>query len=204
MSFFKKVGKILGTAAPILGTILGGPLGLAGGKILGTILGVDGTDEAALEAALKNNPEALAKVKLAEFEMKVELQKIALQAESISAEKEINNLAQVNRTIRAETKSEDAYVRRWRPTFGYTICFAWAVQFLSSATAILYSAFSSNPAAGLLAENVIKWNASTMPLWAIALPILGVSVYKRSQDKMIQMKQEPKGVISSVKELVHG
>jgi len=37
-------------------------------------------------------------------------------------------LQQVNQTIRAESVSDDAYVRRMRPTFGYIMAFTWAAQ----------------------------------------------------------------------------
>ena len=37
-------------------------------------------------------------------------------------------LSEVNRSLRVEAQSQDAYVRRWRPTFGYAVAAAWVVQ----------------------------------------------------------------------------
>jgi len=39
----------------------------------------------------------------------------------LEIQRENQILAKVNATIRAEAASEDAYVRRWRPTFGYAV-----------------------------------------------------------------------------------
>ena len=46
----------------------------------------------------------------------------------LSAETDQTWLEQVNRTIRAEAQSDDPYVRRMRPTFGYIMALTWAAQ----------------------------------------------------------------------------
>src|SRR5258708_4330511 len=46
-------------------------------------------------------------------------------------------IEQVNTSLRAEVTSEDKYVRRMRPTFGYIIAVTWAAQMLAVAAVIL-------------------------------------------------------------------
>ena len=72
------VKSILGTAAPIIGTLIGGPAGTAVGSLVASALGVENTPHA-IEQELKNNPEALVKLKQLEFENQVQLKKIAFE-----------------------------------------------------------------------------------------------------------------------------
>lgn len=72
------VKQLIGSAAPVLGTALGGPAGTVVGTLISTALGVENTPEA-VEATIKNNPDALVKLKELELTHKVELEKIALE-----------------------------------------------------------------------------------------------------------------------------
>lgn len=84
-------------------------------------------------------------------------------------------LAQINQSLRTEAVSEDAYVRRWRPTFGYAVAATWT----STMTAISW-AIIAEP---VQAPAIIAALVNTSPIWGIALGVLGVAVVKRSQDK---------------------
>jgi hypothetical protein len=77
--------------------------------------------------------------------------------------------------MRAEIKSEDAYIRRMRPTFGYVMALRWAAQMLGVAYIMI---FKTNDA--IIVINAIE---SLGTIWAVALSVLGVYVYKRSEDK---------------------
>lgn len=66
---WKNISKIVGKAAPLLGTALGGPAGAAIGSMVANALGVENTPDAVAEA-VKNNPEAVLKLK--EFELQNE------------------------------------------------------------------------------------------------------------------------------------
>ena len=57
-----KIRELIGDAAPVVGTLLGGPAGTAVGGLVAKALGVDNTPEA-IEEVLKNNPDALVKIK---------------------------------------------------------------------------------------------------------------------------------------------
>ena len=70
------IKELIGTSAPVIGTLLGGPAGGAVGGLIGKALGVENTPEA-IEAELRNNPDAL--IRLKELENSKEL--AILQAE---------------------------------------------------------------------------------------------------------------------------
>lgn len=62
---WKDVGKTVASIAPILGTVLGGPVGLiagAAGSLIANALGVE-SDPSAVQAAVAADPEAIVKLK---------------------------------------------------------------------------------------------------------------------------------------------
>ncbi len=86
-----------------------------------------------------------------------------------------NNLAEINKSLRAEVASEDKYVRRMRPTFGYLMAFTWGAQMFGIAYVII---FDTDKAGVVMAA---MGNLSA--IWAVGLSVLGIYVYKRSEDK---------------------
>lgn len=84
-------------------------------------------------------------------------------------------IEQVNTSLRAEAASNDAYVRRMRPTFGYIMAFTWAAQMLAIAFVIL-----EEPDKAL---NVMNAMGNLDTIWTVGLSVLGIYVYKRSQEK---------------------
>lgn len=73
------ISKVVGSVAPTIGTLLGGPAGAAVGSLVSTALGVN-NDQASVSAALQNDPDALVKIKELELNTKVQLQQIAADA----------------------------------------------------------------------------------------------------------------------------
>jgi hypothetical protein len=96
-------------------------------------------------------------------------------------EKDAETVRQVNQSLRAEVVSEDPYVRRMRPTFGYLMAFTWAAQMLGLAYVIVFDT----------AKSVMVLNAmgSLSAIWAVGLSVLGIYVYKRSEDKKTSADQ---------------
>jgi len=88
---------------------------------------------------------------------------------AIRAQREEAALTQVNRTMRAEVTSDDAYVRRWRPTFGYAVALTWTE----------------------FAGEILAAMTNLSMIWGIALSILGINVAKRSRDKEIAAGRLP-------------
>lgn len=85
-------------------------------------------------------------------------------------------LSEINQSLRAEAASGDAYVRRMRPTFGYLMALTWAAQMFGIAYVIM---FETDKAGVVMAA---MGNLSA--IWAVGLSVLGIYVYKRSDEKM--------------------
>lgn len=88
---------------------------------------------------------------------------------------ERQTLAEVNRSLRAEVASDDAYVRRMRPTFGYVLAFSWCAQM----GALAWVTVTDPARAGAVIESM----ASLGTIWTVGLSVLGIYVYKRSEEK---------------------
>jgi hypothetical protein len=84
-------------------------------------------------------------------------------------------IREVNATIREEAKSDDAYVRRMRPTFGYVMAVTWGLQMTAIAwTIVVEPQYAKEVGDSLAALTVI---------WSVGLSVLGVYVWKRSAEK---------------------
>ncbi|RAU23815.1 hypothetical protein CU669_01625 [Paramagnetospirillum kuznetsovii] len=120
--------------------------------------------------------DALAAVK-ADPALALQLQQAWMGHELALVQEESRQLAEINATMRVEALAEDAYVRRWRPTFGYAMAITWTATMASVSWAIV-----AQPAQ---APSIIAALVNTSPIWGIALAVLGVSVVKRSHDKAL-------------------
>lgn len=79
------IKELIGTAAPTVGTLLGGPAGFAAGSLIASALGVEDTPEA-IEKELRTNPSALLKLKELESDERIQELK-AMNADRDSARK---------------------------------------------------------------------------------------------------------------------
>ncbi len=87
-------------------------------------------------------------------------------------------LKEVNQSLRAEIASQDIYVRRMRPTFGYLMALTWAAQMFGVAYIMVFETDKSSL--------VIEAIESLSAIWAVGLSVLGIYVYKRSEDKRLK------------------
>lgn len=74
------IGNLVGKAAPLVGTLLGGPAGAAVGAMVANVLGVP-NDPESVNSALAGNPEAYARITELQINAKVQLQQLAVTAE---------------------------------------------------------------------------------------------------------------------------
>ena len=74
-----------------------------------------------------------------------------------------------------EKASEDAFVSRMRPTFGYIMAFTWLAQMGAIAWVIVADPVQATP--------IITAMSSLATIWPDVLSVLGIYVYKRSEDK---------------------
>lgn len=72
-----KVSKIVSKAAPLVGTLIGGPAGGTIGALVASTLGTEPTEESILKE-LQMNPDALLKVKELEIRNKEKLEELAV------------------------------------------------------------------------------------------------------------------------------
>ncbi|MBI4031057.1 MAG: ribokinase [Proteobacteria bacterium] len=83
--------------------------------------------------------------------------------------------SEINKSLRAEVTSDDKYVRRMRPTFGYLMAATWAAQMFGVAYIMV---FRTDHAAV-----VMQAVESLSMIWTVGLSVLGIYVYKRSEEK---------------------
>ena len=84
------IKELIGTSAPVLGTLLGGPASGAVGGLISKVLGVDNTPEA-IELALMNNPDALLKIKELETSKELAILQAELENKRIDVGSVIDN-----------------------------------------------------------------------------------------------------------------
>lgn len=184
----KSLSAAVSKGAPLLGSLIGTPATGAAIGMIAKALGTDANPDA-INKRLQNDPEAPAKLQALENEHQQALTRMVLEAES-------TRLAEVNQTMRAEAASNDAYVRRWRPTFGYLTALAWIIQ----CVAIAWSIVATPEQAGVVAQAV----TALTPMWGIALAMLGVNATCRSRDKQVAAGQQPSGFMDAVVKRVGG
>lgn len=187
---WSKVGDFLKSALPIAASALtGGSAGLVG-ALISSAMGVDESPDAVL-AELKRDPDAILKYKLTELETNRDVVIAAQQAE-------LQKLQTVNDTIQIEINSGDKFVRRWRPFYGYCVAISWLIQMIGFTFVFGYTAIKNPDKLMLVIQQFAVLSGSLMPLWGIALTVLGVSVHQRSKDKQSGLEDKAKGILSKL------
>ncbi len=186
MSKWKKLAAAVAPVAPLLGTALGGPAGGLVASMIANKLGVV-EDENNLVRVISDKHDTLRD----------------LEDENRRALTDMVGLAiEVNKTMQVEAKAEDAFVRRWRPFFGYTVAGTWALQFLTLlacfAWATWMSANNDSASGKVVFDGAVAFIQASLVMWSVALPILGVSIHQRSRDKARANGLEPQGIIAGL------
>jgi len=96
MSAWDKIKDVVGSVAPMAGSMLAGPAGGAVGSMLASALGVDNTPDA-VAAAIKSDPQAA--VKIREIEAQLEQTRLEVRGQA----------------VQAEASGESWLQRNWRP-----------------------------------------------------------------------------------------
>lgn len=124
--------------------------------------------------ALEEVDKAIKRGQITDTEM-IEANRHVEKVTEMRLEQEASKLSEINQSLRAEIISEDKYVRRMRPTFGYFMALTWAAQMLGIAYVIVFETDRSG--------EVLNAMSSLSAIWAVGLSVLGIYVYKRSEDK---------------------
>lgn len=115
---WKDLAATVGKAAPLLGTLIGGPAGAAVGGIVASVLGTAATPDA-VSQALAVNPDAAVKLAQLESDERVRLQQMtfAHADAEIAAARDV--VAAVNTTMQTEAKADHWPTYSWRPFIGF-------------------------------------------------------------------------------------
>lgn len=109
-----KVKQYVGSAAPVVGSLLGGPAGSATGSLVASWLGVEDNPEKVLER-LQTDPQAMVEIKRMESQERQQLRELEHQAALAKLADRQHQHEQQQETIRNGDSAEDEYVRRTRP-----------------------------------------------------------------------------------------
>lgn len=142
------IGNVVGKAAPLVGTLLGGPAGAAVGAMVANALNVP-NDPEAVNSVLLGNPDALVKIQELQINAKVQLQQLTVTAAE-------NELKYANAQYDAEAADRDSARKlaalqpsdRVRPTITFimlggsifiivAVMTGWALDVITNVTAAL-------------------------------------------------------------------
>lgn len=137
--------------------------------------------------AAKAASEALASVETLPPERIAEANRHLEALARIDSDDYRETVREVNASLRAEAASEDRYVRRMRPTFGYVMAATWAAQMGAVAWVVVASPQD--------AASVIEALGALSVVWSVGLSVLGVYVFKRSADKALAAGHAPTPLI---------
>lgn len=116
---WRDIASVVGKAAPLLGTLLTGPVGsaVAVGGMIASALGT-GNNPEEVSAAL-GNPDNLVKLRQIESDQKVRLQELATDQAKAELAARTAELQAVNATMQAEAVSNHWPTYTWRPFIGF-------------------------------------------------------------------------------------
>ena len=106
---------------------------------------------------------------------KLPTNKELLQSITEVEKRDSEKIEQINTSLQTEILSQDKYVRRMRPTFGYIMAISWFIQMTIIAISVI-----TNPQ---ISGEIISSFAELSVMWSVGLSVLGVYVYKRSGEK---------------------
>lgn len=84
---WKDLAGVVGKAAPMLGTLIGGPAGAAVGGLIASALGTQATPDA-IESAIASNPDALIKLRQIEADRSVRFQELITEQAKVEIQTE--------------------------------------------------------------------------------------------------------------------
>jgi|GEM_PF-278710 len=169
----------VGGAAPLLGTLLGGPAGGAVGAIIASALGVE-QNPAAVGQAIALDPQSAIRLREIELGHEAELQRLIMAQAQAELAAETARIESVNATMRIEAASDKWWVSGWRPFWG----FSSAVAFFAAVIFIFALAWQA-----IWNRDSEVWKAipelvsALSMLFAIPGAILGIASWHRGREK---------------------
>jgi hypothetical protein len=199
---WKNAGKAVKTVAPILGGLVGGPLGSsaanAGASILASALGVEEDPDQVMQV-IEQDPEALARVREAEIRHQTRLRELRVEQAISQQAEETKRIQVVNATMQAEARSEHWAQWFWRPFCGF--CAGGSLTLLVVFCAILaWRAISAgNEGAMRMIPDLI---GAFLPIFGVFGAILGVASWHRGKKQRIEAGDSGGGGLAHVIEAI--
>lgn len=178
---WKDVASTVGAYAPAIGGALGGSAGAAVGTLAATALGVEDNPEAVANA-VKNDPEAQRKILELQNNHKEEITRLQLEAET-------TRLSEINKTMRAETESDNIFKSGWRPALGWVFTASMAGMSGTLMYALVNDISLINDESFM---TTVTWLTVTVG------GALGINIRERSKDKAMQKGFTPKSFMDSI------
>jgi hypothetical protein len=190
-----KVREAIVDYAPLAGSLLLPMGGGAIGTLIASVLDVKDEPDAILEA-IKNDPNAVLKLRQWEIENKTEIHKLKFAAETRRIEEETKQKRTVNETMIAEAKSDHWWTSGWRPYWGFISGTAFFVVVCAICYFVILAIKTKDSNLLLVLPQVVMAIAA---LFSIPGAILGVSAWHRGKMQRIQAGELPgKGIINNV------
>lgn len=186
---WQDVAHEVAALAPTAGSLLGGPAGTAIGNLIAATLGTAAEPDKVM-AAIQTDPAAAVKLKELELNHRLEMEKLAVEAEKNRLAQETAEMQEaskqiesVNVTMRAEAASEHWFSAFWRPYWGVIsgTAFGAAVVFIGL---LAYKAVveKDHEAMRMIPDLVV----SMAELFAIPGAILGITAWHRGRMQRVQ------------------
>lgn len=175
---WRDLAETVGAAAPMLGTLLGGPAGGAVGAVIAAALGAPNEPDA-VSKAISANPDAALKLRQIEADQRVKLQELVVSAEQHRLVAETAAVSAVNETMRAEAESDHWPTYSWRPFVGFAFGLLALIGGVTAAGSYIGVMFF-NVKAEVLAQlpGLLAAEAAVMTTMA---PILGIASWFRGR-----------------------
>ena len=176
---WKSIATDVAKAAPVLGSLLGGPAGGAIGALVSAALGT-ASDPAAVQQALATNPDAAVKLRQIEADQSVALQALLVQSETAKLQAETAESGAVNSTMQVEAKADHWPTYSWRPFIGFCVGFNTAAASVLVLAVYVPVMFGNVSATGAMAQLPTTLGALAA-INATVLPILGIASWFRGK-----------------------
>lgn len=178
---WKDIAGDIAKFAPVLGGMVGGPVGIgvtAASAVIAHALGVAPTPDAV--AIALQNPDAAVKLAQIEKDRAVDLQTLVVQSRAAAMAADTAAIVAVNQTMQAETHAEHWPSYTWRPFIG----FALGVNVMASTLLVLFVFIpimfgSTNMAAAVAALPGVL--GALAAVGATTLPVIGVASWFRGK-----------------------
>lgn len=161
-----------------------------------------GVVDVAMQVTGLKEPQSAVDAILADPEQAAKFQTAVLEYRAKELEEGTKRLVAVNQTMREEQKSNDPWARRWRPFFGYMMACSWGLLFATVCFSIAVSVFTQPEHLVAVITAMKQLIAALVPLFSVAMAVLGVSVWKRSTDKKLAAGVPVAGPMSGIVDLV--